>query len=59
MEAITISTILDSVTTFVTAAVGWVGTFAGAIVANPLILAFVIVAFVGLGVGLLRRLMAL
>lgn len=31
----------------------------GAITSNPLILAFVIVAFVGLGVGLIRRLVRL
>ena len=59
MPEVTIATIAEQVTAFVTAAISWVGSFASAIVANPLILMFVIVAFVGLGVGLLRRLMSL
>lgn len=42
-----------------TAAVGWIGDFTGAITGNPLIEMFVIVSFVGLGVGLIRRLIRL
>lgn len=57
--AVTIATILENVSAFVTSAVGWVGDFASAITSNGLILSFVIVAFVGLGVGLLRRLIRL
>lgn len=57
--AITISSILGNVTDFVTAAIGWVGSFVTAITSNPLLLVFVIVSFVGLGVGLLRRLIRL
>lgn len=52
----TVATILTNVTSLVTEAVKWVGSFAGAITSNPLILTFVIVAFVGLGVGLIKRL---
>lgn len=52
----TVATILGNVTSLVTEAVKWVGSFAGAITSNPLILTFVIVAFVGLGVGLIKRL---
>lgn len=48
--------ILTSVTSFVTAAVGWVGTFCTAITGQPLLLMFVITAFVGMGVGLIKRL---
>lgn len=48
--------IITAVTSVVTAAVSWVGQFVGAITSNPLLLMFVIVSFVGLGVGLLRRL---
>lgn len=51
-----ISSILDSVTLLVTEAIKWVGSFVGAITSNPLLLMFVIVAFVGLGVGLIKRL---
>lgn len=53
---VTIATIVGNVTTFVTEAIKWVGSFVGAITSNPLILMFVIVAFVGLGVGLIKRL---
>lgn len=53
---VTIATILGNVTTLVTEAIKWVGSFVGAITANPLLLMFVIVAFVGLGVGLIKRL---
>lgn len=52
-------TIIGAVTSLVTAAVTWVTSFLGAIVANDLLLLFVIVSFVGLGVGLLRRLIRL
>ena len=53
---ITVSTIVSNVTSLVSEAVKWVGSFADAITSNPLILTFVIVAFVGLGVGLIKRL---
>lgn len=56
---VTISTILESVSAIVTAAITWIGDFVGVITANPLILMFVIVAFVGLGVGLIKRLIRL
>lgn len=48
--------ILTEVTAFVTAAVGWVTSFATTITSTPLLLMFVITAFVGLGVGLIKRL---
>lgn len=50
------STILTSVGEMVTAAIEWIGQFVTVITSNPLLLAFVIVAFVGLGVGLIKRL---
>lgn len=53
---VTISTILGNVTTLVTEAIKWVGSYVGVITSNPLLLMFVIVAFVGLGVGLIKRL---
>lgn len=53
---VTVSTILGNVTSFVSSAVSWVGSFVGAIVDNPLILTFVVVAFVGMGIGLIKRL---
>ena len=53
---ITVATIVSNVSSLVSESVKWVGSFAGAITSNPLILTFVIVAFVGLGVGLIKRL---
>lgn len=50
------ATILADVTSFVTEAIEWVGMFCSCIVAQPLLEMFVIVAFVGLGVGLIQRL---
>lgn len=52
----TIASLLGNVTSLVTSAVEWVGSYVDAITSNPLILMFVIVAFVGLGVGLIKRL---
>lgn len=52
----TLAAIVNNVGSLVTAAVSWVGSFVGAITDNPLILMFVIVGFVGLGVGLIKRL---
>lgn len=46
-------------TDLVTAAVGWLGQFTTVVLTNPLLLISVIVSFVGLGVGLMKRLMSL
>lgn len=54
-----LSAIIADVNSLVMAAIGWVGDYVDAITGNPLILMFVIVAFVGLGVGLIRRLIRL
>lgn len=59
MDAVTLSTILGYITQIVTAAVGWIGSFTTLISSTPLLLMFVLVAFVGLGVGLIRRIIAL
>lgn len=53
---VTVATILGNVSSFVSSSVSWVGSFVGAITDNPLILTFVIVAFVGMGIGLIKRL---
>lgn len=57
--AATMSTILTDVGSIVTQAVTWIGQYASAITSNPLIEMFVIVGFVGLGVGLIKRLISL
>ena len=51
----TMSTIMTAVSAIVTEAIKWIGQFTAAITSNPLLLAFVVVSFVGLGVGLIRR----
>ena len=48
--------ILAAVTSLVNAAVTWIATFCTTITGQPLLLLFVIVSFVGLGVGLIKRL---
>lgn len=55
----TVSSILTEVTAIVTSAITWIGQFATAITSNPIILMFVVVSFVGLGVGLIRRMIRL
>lgn len=53
--------IITNITSVVTAAIGWVTSYVGAITAegNEILLLFVITAFVGLGIGLLSRLIHL
>lgn len=57
--AATLSTILTDVGSIVTQAVTWIGQYATVITSNPLIEMFVVVSFVGLGVGLIKRLIRL
>lgn len=51
--------ILSNVTLFVTEAIDWVTSFVGVITGQPLLLMFCVTAFVGLGVGLIKRLIRL
>lgn len=51
--------ILTNVTELVTAAISWIGLFVDCIVSQPLLLMFVVTAFVGLGVGLIKRIIRL
>lgn len=55
----TLASILTDITSMVTSAVGWITSFVGAITSNPLIMCFVLIAFIGTGVGLIRRLIRL
>lgn len=54
-----LSNLMTDITSFVTAAISWITSYVGAITSNGLILGFVIVAFVGMGVGLINRLIKL
>lgn len=58
-ESVTMATIITNITSVVTAAIGWVGQFVTLITGQPLLLLFVITSFVGLGVGLIARLIRL
>lgn len=55
----TLATLITDIGSMVTGAVSWITSYVGVITGNPLILAFVIIAFVGLGVGLINRLIKL
>ena len=55
----TLATILSAASEIVSEALTWVGDVAATITSTPLILLFVLVAFVGLGVGLIRRMIRL
>lgn len=57
--ASSLSQLVTDVGTIVSGAITWITQYVGAITSNPLILMFVIIAFVGLGVGLIRRLIRL
>lgn len=50
-------TMIANITTVFTAAIGWVGTVASTITDEPLLLFGVVVGFVGIGVGLFKRLL--
>ena len=55
----TMTEIIAAITSIFTAAIGWVGTVASTIAAQPiLLLAYVGVPLCGLGVGLFKRLLS-
>lgn len=55
------STILTNVGSVITAAIGWMGDFVDFITSsgNEIILLFIIIPFVGLAIGLIKRLISL
>ena len=55
--ALTIGTVLSTITEVFTAAVGWVGTVAETVASNPLLLIGVVIGFIGTGIGLFSRLL--
>lgn len=56
----TMSTLITNISSVVTAAIGWVGDFITCITASghELLLLAVLLPFVGLGLGLLKRLLS-
>lgn len=51
----TMSAMLGTITEVFTAAVGWVGTVANTISDTPLLLVGCVLGFIGVGVGLFKR----
>jgi len=50
--------IITAISSLFTAAIGWVGTVATTISAQPLLLVFCLLPLIGLGVGLFKRLIS-
>lgn len=57
IDAITLSAILTDIGSIVTSAITWMTSFMTFITDNPLVLLMVLVPLVGLGVGLIARLL--
>lgn len=53
--ATTMTAMLSTITQVFTAAVGWVGTVADTITDTPLLLVGCVLGFIGVGVGLFKR----
>lgn len=59
METVTVATLIGSVSTVFTAAIGWVGDVAATIAGQPiLMLTCVGIPLCGLGVGMFKRLLS-
>lgn len=57
--AVTLASILTDVGTIVTNALGWAGNVVDFVVDNPIVMVFVIVPLVGLGIGMVKRMISL
>lgn len=55
--AMTMTTLLSTITEVFTASIGWVGTVAETVASNPLLLVGVVLGFIGVGVALFSRLL--
>lgn len=55
--AYTLATLLTDIGSVFSTAISWVGDVAETIVSNPLLLIGCIIGFVGIGIGLFKRLM--
>lgn len=58
-SAMTLDQIVENVGTLVTGTVSWMGEIVNFITSNPLVMVFVTISLVGLGVGLLSRVLGL
>lgn len=57
--ASTVATVLADIGTIVTEAISWMGDYMTVVTDNPLLLVFVCLPVVGLGIGLLKRMISL
>lgn len=55
--AMTMATLLSTITEVFTASIGWVGTVAETVASNPLLLVGVVLGFIGVGITLFSRLL--
>lgn len=55
MDNITMATLITDVGSIVTGSVSWIQSIATAITGSPLLLFFTLFGFVGVGIGLVRR----
>lgn len=55
--AMTMATLLSTITEVFTASIGWVGTAAETVASNPLLLVGVVLGFIGVGITLFSRLL--
>lgn len=58
-SAMTMNQIVENVGVLVTGVVDWMGEIINFVTANPLVMTFVTIGLVGLGVGLLSRVLGL
>lgn len=57
--AVTLSTILTDIGTIVTQALTWASSVVTFIQANPIVMVFVLIPLVGLGIGMVKRMISL
>lgn len=55
----TLATILADVSSIVTSALSWASSVVTFIIANPIVMIFVLIPLVGLGIGMVRRMISL
>ena len=55
--AITMTSIISAITEIFTGAISWLGTVSDTVAANPLLLFGVLISFIGVGIGLFKRLL--
>lgn len=51
--------VLNDLTAIIASAIGWMGDYMDVVADNPLLLLFVCLPIVGLGIGLLKRMISL